>query len=273
MAVAYQAFSEGTSSKWAYRLAIPIGVLCLYAIMAGLWLLGAHSLYFGALRLLGVEPFSFPFLDTHAVLSAAECGRQGIEVYLSNPCDVLGRPHAYSPPWLAILPGSLGTSAPGWGVGFTVVLLGLGFYPERKSGLRSRPRRILVFHRRLLRPEPTVRVCGSPGRRRLPHPDRGVADGCAVRVGSCANASHGSAARARATRLGRERDAVPRYRRLVGHGLLLCRPEHRLSPHSSSPRAVRACLPPSIDQRPRGTMLLRADERVGYACDVGEGPP
>ena len=113
MTVAHQAFSEGASSKLAYRLAIPIGVVCLYAIMVGLWLSGAHSLYFGALRLLGVEPFRFPFLDTHAVLSAAECGRQGIEVYLSNPCDVLGRPHVYSPLWLAIVPGSLGTGAAG----------------------------------------------------------------------------------------------------------------------------------------------------------------
>jgi hypothetical protein len=108
-----QAFSRETSGKLVYRLAIPTGVLCLYAIMAELWLSGAHSLYFGALHALGVEPFSFPFLDTHAVLSAAECGRQGIEVYLSNPCDALARPHAYSPLWLAIVPGSLGTSATG----------------------------------------------------------------------------------------------------------------------------------------------------------------
>jgi hypothetical protein len=108
--------------KLAYRLAIPFGVLSLYAIMSGLWLSGAHSLYFGALSLLGVEPFSFPFLDAHAVLAAAECGRQGVEVYLSNPCDALGRPHAYSPLWLAIVPGSLGTSATGW-VGASLDLL------------------------------------------------------------------------------------------------------------------------------------------------------
>src|SRR5260370_38405114 len=115
MAAAHQAVSEGTSSKLAYRLAIPIGVLCLYAIMAGLWLSGAHSLYFGALRLLGVEPFSFPFLDTPAVLSAAECGRQGIEGYLSNPCDVLGGPPALSPRWLACGPGGVGRTWPGRG--------------------------------------------------------------------------------------------------------------------------------------------------------------
>jgi hypothetical protein len=110
------------SSKLAYRLAIPIGVLCLYVIMAGLWLSGAHSIYFGALRLLGVEPFGFPFLDTHAVLAAAECARQGIEVYFFNPCDALGRPHVYSPLWLAIVPGSLGTGATGW-VGASLDLL------------------------------------------------------------------------------------------------------------------------------------------------------
>ena len=106
----------------AYRLAIPVFVLCLYAIMTELWLSGAHSLYFGVLRLLGVEPFSFPFLDTHAVLAAAECERQGIEVYLSNPCDALGRPHAYSPLWLAIVPGALGVGATGW-VGASLDLL------------------------------------------------------------------------------------------------------------------------------------------------------
>jgi hypothetical protein len=114
LAQAHQAFGQETSSRLAFRLAIPIGVLCLYAIVVGLWLSGAHSLYFGVLRLLGVEPFSFPFLDTHAVLAAAECGRQGIEVYLSNPCDALGRPHAYSPLWLTIVPESLGAGATGW---------------------------------------------------------------------------------------------------------------------------------------------------------------
>src|ERR1700747_2452371 len=122
MAEADQAFPQEMSSKLAYRLAIPIGVLCLYAMMAGLWFSGAHSIYFGALRLLGVEPFSFPFLDTHAVLAAAECGRQGIEVYLSNPCDVLGRPHVYSPLWLAIVPDGLGVGSTGW-VGASLDLL------------------------------------------------------------------------------------------------------------------------------------------------------
>jgi hypothetical protein len=121
---AHHSFSQALAEKPAYCLAIPTAVLFLYAIAAGLWFFDAHSLYFGALRLLGVEPFSFPFLDTHAVLAAAECARQGIQVYLSNPCDALGRPHAYSPLWLAIAPGSLGTSATGWvGAGLDLLFL------------------------------------------------------------------------------------------------------------------------------------------------------
>jgi hypothetical protein len=138
---AHRAFSQETSSKLAYRLAIPISVLCLYATMAGLWLSGAHSLYFDVLRLLGVEPFSFPFLDTHAVLAAAECGRQGIDVYLFNPCDVLGRPHAYSPLWLAIVPASLGIGATGW-VGASLDLL---FLLSLAAVLRPRTTRELLI--------------------------------------------------------------------------------------------------------------------------------
>ena len=49
----------------------------------------------------GVPVWQFPFLDLHAILSALECKRQGVDVMLANPCDVLGRPHVYSPLWLA----------------------------------------------------------------------------------------------------------------------------------------------------------------------------
>jgi hypothetical protein len=106
----------------AYRLVIPFVALCLYAALALLWQSGAHSFYFGALHLVGVEPFSSPFLDIQAVLAAAECKRLGIDVYLSNPCDALGRPHVYSPLWLAITPYFLDTQATRW-VGMSLDLL------------------------------------------------------------------------------------------------------------------------------------------------------
>lgn len=79
-----------------------------------LWVSGFQSVYFDALRILGVNVFRVPFLDIHAVLAAAECHRQGIDVYLSNPCDVLGRLDGYSPLWLAITPGSWGVRETPW---------------------------------------------------------------------------------------------------------------------------------------------------------------
>ena len=99
------------TANWKYRLAVPVLALVLFSMLAALWQWGPHSLYLAALSLFGFEPFRFPFLDIHAVLAAAQCHRQGIDVYLYNPCDVLGRPHVYSPLWLTLTPSFLGTSA------------------------------------------------------------------------------------------------------------------------------------------------------------------
>jgi hypothetical protein len=97
--------------KLACRLALAATALCLFGALALLWRCGPHALYFDTLGLFGFEPFRFPFLDIHAVLAAAQCQRAGIDVYLYNPCDALGRLHVYSPLWLALTPGFLDTTA------------------------------------------------------------------------------------------------------------------------------------------------------------------
>ncbi len=94
----------------AYRLLTPVAALLLLAALAGLWRWGPHPLYFDILKRFGFAPFRFPFLDIHAILAAAQCQRLGIDVYLSNPCDALGRVHVYSPLWLALVPSFLGTA-------------------------------------------------------------------------------------------------------------------------------------------------------------------
>lgn len=118
----------------AYRLAIPALALLAFGAMAALWVAGSPA-YFGVLRGLGVHAFSFPFLDAHAVLSAAECQRQGVDVYATNPCDVLGRPHVYSPLWLSIVPSWPGTAA------LDAVGLILDFAFIASLGFVFRPRR------------------------------------------------------------------------------------------------------------------------------------
>ena len=95
---------------WAYRVALPGLALLVFAGFAALWFAGCDSIYFGLLRAFGVHPYSFPFVDAHAILSAAECRRYGVDVYAANPCDALGRPHVYSPLWLSIVPSWLGTA-------------------------------------------------------------------------------------------------------------------------------------------------------------------
>src|SRR6516162_3799362 len=108
----------------AYRLVIPAAMLCAYGALAMLWHWGPRSVYFDVLRSVGVEPFRFPFLDIHAVLAAAECQRQGVDVYLSNSCDAIGRPHVYSPLWLAVMPAFVGTHGTLWaGLGVDLLFI------------------------------------------------------------------------------------------------------------------------------------------------------
>ncbi|HXT79801.1 MAG TPA: hypothetical protein VN702_09560, partial [Acetobacteraceae bacterium] len=71
-----------------------------FMFFAALRLSGSTGAYTAILHGLGVPVFRFPFLDTHAIVAAIQCHSAGIDVYATNPCDVLGRPHVYSPLWL-----------------------------------------------------------------------------------------------------------------------------------------------------------------------------
>ncbi len=69
-----------------------------------------------------------PFLDTETILSALRCRRQGIDIFVSNPCDPLGRLFDYSPLWLtaAALPVTKAWTVPvgaGFGSMFIASLL------------------------------------------------------------------------------------------------------------------------------------------------------
>jgi len=107
---------------------IPVAALLLFAAFALLWHMGWHSAYFAVLHYFGVlrppeiQPWYFPFLDTDALLAAAECQRQGTDVYVVNPCDVLGRVHVYSPLWLSAIAGFLSTADTPW-VGLVLDLI------------------------------------------------------------------------------------------------------------------------------------------------------
>ena len=94
--------------EFLYRLLVAAVPMSLFGVLTGLFVLGHRSLYLAILLHFGLKPFDFPFLDLHATLAAAECHRLGVDVYLSNPCDVLGRVQAYSPLLLDLVPQALG---------------------------------------------------------------------------------------------------------------------------------------------------------------------
>ena len=58
--------------------------------------------YFAILNAIHVHPFPRPFLDTRFVTAQVECWSRGIDVYVRNPCDPLGRTLDYSPLWLRL---------------------------------------------------------------------------------------------------------------------------------------------------------------------------
>ncbi|HWU54329.1 MAG TPA: hypothetical protein VN175_02425 [Rhizomicrobium sp.] len=73
-----------------------------FAIVAGLFLSGEHSAYHRLLTLWGIVPFRFPFVDLSGSLAAWDCARKGVDVIVSDPCDVLKRGYTYSPFWMSI---------------------------------------------------------------------------------------------------------------------------------------------------------------------------
>ena len=73
-----------------------------FAVMALLYLGGHDGLYRGIIRAWGVKDWPFPFLDTDTVLSAVRCLNKGVDVYVTNPCDVLARQYDYSPLWMVL---------------------------------------------------------------------------------------------------------------------------------------------------------------------------
>jgi hypothetical protein len=106
------------------RLAIPASGLALLGLATVVYLLD-YPLYFQALSLYGAYPLKVPFLDLDNVTASVQCWRRGVDVYVNNPCDLLGRPFSYSPVWLRVvfLPaGALWRNVSGLGLDVAFIL-------------------------------------------------------------------------------------------------------------------------------------------------------
>jgi len=99
-----------TSASRYPRWAVPAIAAAIFAAIYGLYVLGQEPLYRAILEAWGIGPYDFPFLDIHGELSAIECWRRGVDVYVTNPCDALGRLFDYSPLLLWASALNLGTA-------------------------------------------------------------------------------------------------------------------------------------------------------------------
>lgn len=88
--------------KILWKIIPPLSASVAFLVMSALYCLDLKTPYRAILNAWGIDPFSFPFLDTDTVLSAVRCMNKGVDVYVSNPCDVLGRVYDYSPLWMAL---------------------------------------------------------------------------------------------------------------------------------------------------------------------------
>jgi len=87
-------------SQFLARTGPSLAGLFVFALFMALWLGGYYRLYDALLLFWGMHPFRFPFLDLYGSLAAWDCARQGVDVILADPCDIMHRGYNYSPLWM-----------------------------------------------------------------------------------------------------------------------------------------------------------------------------
>jgi hypothetical protein len=83
------------------RCLVPLLGLALLVTFAVLYTTDYRA-YYRALNSIGVPSFTYPFIDWEAIGADIKCWNEGIDVYVTNPCDVLNRLHDYSPLFLRL---------------------------------------------------------------------------------------------------------------------------------------------------------------------------
>jgi hypothetical protein len=76
------------------------GLAALFVFLA-LYVMRRET-YFAVIDWWSFGPFRYPFLDLIYIPAQIECWSRGIDVYVQNPCDPLGRLQDYSPLWLRL---------------------------------------------------------------------------------------------------------------------------------------------------------------------------
>jgi hypothetical protein len=117
----------------ALRFTIPAAGLAAMIALTHLYQFEPGT-YHRVLTFMGKVPFHYPFLDLQNVLAWIDCWQRGVDVYVTNPCDVLDRKMDYPPLWLrfTFLPGKEWTNPLGLCLGISY-FLALAVLPPPRS--------------------------------------------------------------------------------------------------------------------------------------------
>jgi hypothetical protein len=107
----------------------------IFAIFALLYLYH-RDIYYVTLSFIGIHPWAYPFIDAEFMFAMKRCWRQGVDIYLSVPCDVIpGNKMAYSPLWprLPFLPTQNAARIPIGLISDLLLLLSVAVLPPAKT--------------------------------------------------------------------------------------------------------------------------------------------
>ena len=131
--------------RLALRFTAPAAGLAAMIVLAILYHF-EPQFYHRLLAFIGINAFRYPFLDFQYILAGVDCWQRGIDVYVTNPCDVLNREFAYPPVWLrfAFLPGKEWTNVFALCLA-TSFFLALAVLPPPRSGKELLPRLVATL--------------------------------------------------------------------------------------------------------------------------------
>ncbi len=82
------------------RCLVPLLGLTLLVALAVLYAVDFKDYHRSLATIFGFNTGPYPFFDWEYIGAGIKCWSQGINVYAADPCDLLNRPHDYSPLWL-----------------------------------------------------------------------------------------------------------------------------------------------------------------------------
>jgi hypothetical protein len=118
---------------------ISIGAAGAFILALLVFLYSAYpAIYSGVLGWWSIRPDRVPFIDLRFIFAAIDCRRSGLDPFLTNPCDLFGRPYNYSPLFLEATGLHVTSRVADWvGIAMGLVMIGAAASLPAPRGVRE----------------------------------------------------------------------------------------------------------------------------------------